>query len=1223
MEKEWTKSQSNAIHADGCNILVSAAAGSGKTAVLVERIIQKITDSDKPVSIDRLVVVTFTKAAAAEMKSRIRVELDKLIALNPSDQNLIRQQTLVNNARITTIDSFCLDIVRNYFTETDIDPGFRTADEGEITLINNDIMSQMMEDYYTEGSSEFFNLVDSYGTGRNDSKLERMILRIYEFARSYPWENEWYDSCANMYNVENEEDFENNPWVEYIYNKIKKILSGYRDRYEIYLTLCNEKNGLEKYYERIRQEKEHLVRILESGSFKELSDRVRSFSFDRMPPCSKNCDEIKKAEVTEGRNSLKDFIKSLQTDIFAQDVSDIIDSLKESAPVVRLLTSMARDFSERIKAEKRERNIIDFNDMEHLALDILVHNNNGVLEYTSVADSLSDYYSEILIDEYQDSNMLQEQILTAVSRTRRENEANNIYMVGDVKQSIYRFRMACPELFVEKSNNYKDYTDNNSSNDYCKIQLQNNFRSRDNILNSVNSIFEKIMIREFGGIAYDEDARLNHGINYDKAPDYIIDGENTYEAVDFSKDSSTSIHILEKDDSQDSREEAEARVIAGIIHNLMDRSEGKVYVVADKESPKGYRTIRYSDIVIISRSAKNYAQTVVNTLMDEGIPAYTDSSTGFFAVREIQLVLSFLSVIDNPLNDIPMAAVMMSYYGEMNTKEMADIRLVDKKAKLYDIIRKFSRGDYEASGINENSGVNKTPQLDEKISDKCVKLYNLVEEFRKKSDVMSVYDLLWDVLYSTGYYYYVGTMPSGTRRQANLDILLKKAEDFEKTSFRGLFNFLRYIEKLQTYEVEIGEASIVSEKENVVRLMTIHKSKGLEFPVVIVAGMGKKLNNNDGKEGVLIHQKYGIGMDMVHIDTRTKNPTFSKNVIASALKEDNISEDMRILYVAMTRAREKLIMTGVVDNIETSMKKWEKFRTSVLDGGTYSYLDIDSSASFFDMTVPVAMSDNDNFEIVSEEALEQKNIINMPEGQEGRHIEAEIPPYPHDAEENVKSKVTVSELKHQLHDEDFDDRDSLEDSVKDAMEKASVQEDNEIIPEFMKDTGEKLTGNQRGSAYHRVMECLDYKEIDYNNLSISISEQLQRMLSSKKLTKQQYECIEESDIEKFISSDVGRRIAVAAGENRIWREQPFVFIDRDNPVQLIQGIIDMYFVEDGQIVLLDYKTDKVPYKGGADILKERYSIQLDYYGKALSQITGLPVKEKIIYSFTLGKEILL
>ena len=309
MEKEWTKSQSNAIHADGCNILVSAAAGSGKTAVLVERIIQKITDSDKPVSIDRLVVVTFTKAAAAEMKSRIRVELDKLIALNPSDQNLIRQQTLVNNARITTIDSFCLDIVRNYFTETDIDPGFRTADEGEITLINNDIMSQMMEDYYTEGSSEFFNLVDSYGTGRNDSKLERMILRIYEFARSYPWENEWYDSCANMYNVENEEDFENNPWVEYIYNKIKKILSGYRDRYEIYLTLCNEKNGLEKYYERIRQEKEHLVRILESGSFKELSDRVRSFSFDRMPPCSKNCDEIKKAEVPEGSNSLKDFIK--------------------------------------------------------------------------------------------------------------------------------------------------------------------------------------------------------------------------------------------------------------------------------------------------------------------------------------------------------------------------------------------------------------------------------------------------------------------------------------------------------------------------------------------------------------------------------------------------------------------------------------------------------------------------------------------------------------------------------------------------------------------------------------------------------------------------------------------------------------------------------------------------------------------------------------------------
>lgn len=1221
MANNWTESQKAAITTQGCNILVSAAAGSGKTAVLVERIIRKITDKDNPVSVDRLIVVTFTKAAAAEMKQRIRMELDKRIESDPSDQNLIRQQTLVNNAKITTIDSFCLDIVRNYFTETDIDPGFRTADEGEIRLIENDVMSEMLEEYYTSGDEDFIKLVDGYASGRDDSRLVDIILKIYRYARSYPWEDVWYDNSLAVYDYG--ENITDNPCVSYMMDNIKKTLEDFLSKYNEYLNICESPDGPKQYTVNIQEDMNFIKMLLAADSFERFMLLLKASAFSTLKRCVNPENSDKKTCVADGRKEFKEYIEKTLKKMFSGTPESMKSDIDISAGAVSYMVHMAKDFSSRMKAEKRSRNVIDFNDMEHLALDILVKYDEGKLIYTPVADMLSEYYEEILIDEYQDSNMLQEQILTAVSRTRQKDRGNNIYMVGDVKQSIYRFRMACPELFIEKSEKYADVlkTDANEEEN-VKIQLQNNFRSRDNILDSVNSVFKRIMTKEYGKIPYDSDAMLYHGADYSKSPEYILKGDVSYEAVDFFKDGISEIHLFEKESVDMTSAEAEAVVIADIIKKLMGTEDGKIHVVADKNAAGGFRPLRYSDIVIISRTIKDFAQVIVNSLMNQGIPAYTENSKGFFNVHEIQVILSFLTVTDNPLNDIPMAAVMMSYFGRMTSNDMAAVRSVDKKKRLYDVIQMIISGDAD---IDEQ----KMP--DKKTVEKLIRLNELINTYRKKSDVMSVYDFLWDVMYSTGFYDYVGTMPSGERRQANLDILLQKAADFEKTSYRGLFNFLRYVERLQTYDVELGEASVLSEKDDIVRVMSIHKSKGLEFPVVIIAGMGKRMDHKDAAGTVITHQTYGIGSDVVRLDTRTKSPTLIKNAVAMAVREEDTSEFMRILYVAMTRAKEKLIMTGAVTGkMDSSLEKWKDQKNSIMMNGTYGYFQTDSCSNFFDMVMPAAMISEENEdgvfkilthdEIMGEDITAEKSdeiIIEKPE---------EPAPYPYEIRQSVKSKVTVSELKEMSADPDFWEKDMLEDSVRDAGDEAEREERQCVVPAFMSDNEKVLFGNERGSAYHRVMECIDYrkfvkKDYDLTYVREQIKGQREKMLADKAINIQQYESVSLKDIEMFIMSELGERVIKAEADNNVWREQPFVFIEDETTGQLIQGVIDMYFIEDGELVIVDYKTDRVPANAGEKTLKERYAVQLDYYAKALSQITGLSVKEKLLYSFALGKQI--
>lgn len=1233
MAGNWTDMQKAAIEADGHNTLVAAAAGSGKTAVLVERIIRKITDKDKPVDIDRIVVVTFTKAAAAEMKQRIRNALDDMALKNPSNERLQMQLTLLNNAQITTIDSFCLGIVRNYFSDIDLDPGFRTADEGEVELLENDIMDDMLEEYYGRGDEAFFSLVDAYGTGRDDSRLIELILKIYRFARSYAWEDEWYDLCAEMYDINSLEELNQNAAVSYIMNDIKSSLADYSRIYDRLEDICREPDGPAAYLAAVQSDHSAINMLLSAENFSELSRLIALLSFDTLGRGGKKeVSEAKKEYVKSARDDYKNYVnKVLKKRYIYEDIRQCAEDIGHNGQDINMLIKLARDFSERMRTEKRGRNIVDFNDMEHFALQILIKRENGISEYTPVADALSEFYEEVLVDEYQDSNMLQEVILSSITRGRESDSGGNMYMVGDVKQSIYKFRLACPELFIDKYDRYSEYSKEQSASDGVKIELQTNFRSRENILECTNDVFLRIMNPAVCKMRYDEKVRLNSGAEFPECGSHILKDGVACKTMDFGKDSATEVCLVDVDEisaGADSADEdgktIEANVIADTIERLVKgiAPDGSscVYMVHDKNSAGGYRPVSCSDIVILSRSLTGWADELTNVLLGRGIPAYSEASSGYFVVREIQLVLSYLKVIDNPLDDISLAAVLMSFFGNMTSVELAVIRSGDKKEKLYHQLTKNAGKYAKYQGLSE----------------KVEKFIKKLDEFRGKAEILSVRDLLWLVLYDTGYYNYVGTMPAGARRQGNLDILLERAAAFEKTSYRGLFNFLRYVERMQKIDADFGEASTAGDKSDVVRIMTIHKSKGLEFPVVILSGMGRKLNKSDASGELVMDRELGIGMDAVYLEQRIKRPTIIKSAISRKIITDSISEEMRVLYVAMTRAKEKLYITGNVRYLKSSMEKWQNKADRITEDGMYSYVDITGINTYCDMIMPVVLMEKErnkwDFKLIvsaegkksagvsggntdnagSTDNIDSADSTKLSEGTVSELDEETVPEYPYEINTAKKAKVTVSELKQMQHDADFDN------TLLQAECAAQPEEKEPIIPAFIKGREQKLKGNDRGTAYHRVMECLDYLSFDADK---NIESQLAGMVETEKMTAQQVESVEPEDICKFCDSPIGKRVYKAAKLEKLRREQPFVYIDetRDKE-QLIQGVIDLYFEEDGELVIVDYKTDRVKRgKAGADELVSRYAVQLDYYAKALSQITGKNVKEKIIYSFTLGK----
>ena len=1043
------------------------------------------------------------------------------------------------------------------------------------------------------------------------------IDKIYRFSRSNPWIDEWFDECMKVYDDETYD----NPAIKELYDSIKNVLLDYRDKYNRLVDICSEPAGPAAYTGALQSDLLGINEMINSQNFGELGRRIRIFSFEALSrKKDAGADPDIKEYVKGQRKLFKDYIGRLNDKIFLKDDEGIFSDMQGAGIQIRTLLKVAKVYAKRVSEVKREKGIIDFNDMEHLALSILVKKEDGKLVYTETADKLANRFEEILIDEYQDSNQLQEVILNAVSKTRLSGENNNIYMVGDVKQSIYKFRLACPELFIEKYDTYGETGDN------VRIELQKNFRSRENVLECANDVFSHIMNKNFSGIGYDESVRLNAGFPY---PEY---SDSNY--GDGANKSTDVILISSENEEEATTRELEADRLAKLIEGIV--ASGVNVYDADKNI---YRPAEYRDIVILTRSVTGWADTFADALMDRGIPAYTDSSTGYFSVREIQVILSMLTIVDNPVQEISLAAAMMSYFGGFTAAELGMVR---KLGREY-VDKNVHNNLYEhLKAVAVIGGEDKIQETDVKqLSGKCALFLAKLTLYRDKSSVEPLYDLCWEMIYDSGYYDYVGTMPAGAQRQANLNVLLERAAGYGKSSYSGLFNFLRYIERLKKFDEDFAEGAASLDNENLVRIMSIHKSKGLEFPIVILAGAHKSINFMDATAPVLVDQNLGIAVDYVDLKRRTKTPTIIKGAMARRIVRESIAEEERLLYVAMTRAREKLIITGVVKDADKTLDKYRGRAEQLAADGMLSFADSENIKNYLDMIMPVCLMDSDKLkgsfnvmvdagensesdafesEEMSDEnkkAVADKDLMSQPEVSAGYPLLDELPEYVPDDNAAGRMKLTVSQLKAMQAEDDSEENAYMDESVKAALKKEECDETNSIIPKFISGEEVKLAANERGSAYHRVMECLDYSvSVNLDGVKADIN----RMLETGKMNKLQVKSVNPRDISTFVQSDIGKRAASAVNSGRARREQPFVF---EYEGQLIQGIIDMYFEEYGELVLIDYKTDRVDKStAGEQELVKRYAIQLDYYAKALAQLTGKCVKEKIIYSFALEKGII-
>lgn len=1200
MGMTWTESQKKVIDRRERNILVSAAAGSGKTAVLVERIIQKITQ-DK-VDIDKLLIVTFTNAAAAEMRERIRDAIEKKLEEEPEDTHLQRQFTLVHNAQITTIDSFCLYVIRNYFYKIDLEPNFRVADEGELSLLRSDVLGKLLEAHYAAGEEAFLSFVAGYGSAKSDQAIQDMILKMYTYAQSYPWPDEWLVSCGQAYDLKEEADMEQADWMKQFLDSLVTAVSDCGSQMWEALNVCEEPDGPYMYADALKEDIRRLDAIRESGSYARFGEEINAYAkaFPKLAAARKFEGSVEKKELVQNiRNAMKKEIKDMRDKFFFKEPEEIFLDMKKTAPAVKMLVALTEEFASCFAAEKKRKNLVDFSDMEHFALKILV--DQTTKEPTETADEFAALFDEIMIDEYQDSNYVQETLLRAVSKERFGQ--NNLFMVGDVKQSIYRFRLARPELFMEKFDTYAAGTPG------CeRIDLQKNFRSRDEVLSGVNDIFYKIMCRDLGNVVYDENAALYPGADYPEDMDPAM----------------FAMEVLVADESgaeEMERVELEARMIASRIHEM--RKEGQT--VTDKESGE-LRPMEYRDIVILLRSVSGMADTFVKVLSEEGIPAFTTSRTGYFSTVEIQTVLNMLRVIDNPMQDIPLAAVLYSPVGGFSGEDLAKIRAVSGEKTFYESILTYDTMPEE--------------ETDQKLRERLRGFLAKLEDFRKRVPYTPVHELITELLEETGYLSYITALPAGEQKCANVQMLIEQAIHYEDTSYKGLFHFVRYIEKLRKYDVDYGEADIINENENAVRIMSIHKSKGLEFPVVFAAGMGKTFNTQDTRSRLILHPELGIGLDCMDTVRRTKTPTLLKRTLARQTEEENLGEELRVLYVALTRAKEKLILCGCLKDVE---KKFGEYRQNADTEHPVSFLARSSAHCYFDWVLPALYSYPEKYEIRVfgetdaraghlKEAVrtlltkeQVKRTVQTVDKELLEKIEERLSfAYPFEAEKDIKTKVSVSEIKHQ--------RMQFEPEEMETVQWYAEEETEEIVPDFIEKRDRVNRGALRGSAMHLVMQCLPFagspSDGNKKQMYAWIAEELEKLKKAGRLDETMYELVRIPMIVDFFASSLGKRMVQADQREELRKEKAFVLgipageiWDCDSrELVLVQGIVDAFFYEDGDIILMDYKTDSVE---KPEQLIQRYQAQLDLYARALEEATGKKVREKIIYSFHLKKEIIL
>lgn len=1201
----FTVNQEQAISLRNRNILVSAAAGSGKTSVLVERIIRRITDEENPVSVDRLLIMTFTNAAAKEMKDRIREAIEAKLSEKPFDENLMRQSVLVHNAKITTIHGFCQNIIRDHFEELSIEPNFRVGDSNECELLRMDVIDSVLEGFYERADEKFLDAVESLSASKTDEKFAKIVLKVYEFIMSNPKPEEFLDDFRKVYEVEDKKSFSKMHFIqEYIINAQKRIQEYVNIADEI-LTYISEVPALDNYTGTIESDKDRLIQLLEGKDYEDFRSRLSVFSFEKLKP-------IRAKDLSEDDVIAKDYVQALRTVYkdgidkkikpgFKSSIDTVYEDMCACKDVVGVVIDVVRAFKEEYSSRKRDKNIIDFNDMEHMAIDILKGN-------PEIAEGYRRLFDEIYVDEYQDSNMTQETLLELIGRVGKDS---NLFMVGDVKQSIYRFRQARPDLFIGK---YNSYTDTQSLNQ--RVLLNDNFRSRREVLDTVNEIFSVIMTEDVGGIVYDEAASLKYGaVYYDEANANGCGDANLNEddaKYDYKSE------LLVGIEGELSKYELEANIIVNRIKSLL---QDKLQVL-DKHT-HALRDVMYKDIVILVRSIKGWEEPLKTVLASAGIPVALTSREGYFNTVEIETALAFLTAVDNPLQDIPLATVMTSPIFAFTGVDMATLRVEHTDEYLYETVQRYALLDEQDSN---NEG----------LKAKCIHLIDKLDYYRQKSVYTPVYGILREFI-DTEYGDYVLSGAKGEAAMANLNMLIVKAQDYGKTSFKGLFNFVRYVELIRKYEIEDGEAGILGEEDNVVRIMTIHKSKGLEFPVCFLAGMEKSRNTTDEKQSIVLDPKYGIGIDKVDIKRRTKKETLYKSLIKTELARENIAEEMRVLYVALTRAKEKLIM--IASSKEQTISDLRK--TSAISCS--SYLDMVSVAEAkllgLKHTKIKYISEgelvSDRVEQELTEDVAKDDVLELLRDEQSLHLVDDIPeisnPYGY-AECEVPVKLSVSDLKHMDIEEKIAQGENL---VPDGQKLFAETEPETYIPKFARGENETAKGGTfYGTAFHRILELWNYEVIDVTAADVATF--AEDMLNKYQMSKEQVDAIRPEDIAAFLNSSVGKRMYNAKKAGKLYREQPFVIgvsrqeivnktaeateANDEEDIVLIQGIIDAFIEEDDGIMILDYKTD---YVTSADMLVNRYKSQLEYYKKALTQITGKHVKELIIYSSRLRKEIIL
>lgn len=1234
----WTDDQWKAIVANGQDILVAAAAGSGKTAVLVERMIKKIVSEDQPMDVDEMLVVTFTNASAAEMKHRMGEALEKAIDENPTSRHLRKQLSLLNKASISTLHSFCLEVIRKFYYKIEVDPGFRIADETEAQLLRDEVLDTIFEEEYgKEANTEFFDLVDMFSNDRSDAALQVIIRELYDFARSNPSPKSYLQSIIDMYDVDEQTTIESLPFYQTLLFDIQLQLQGARGLFEAALEITKLPEGPSPRAETFTDDIRIIDRLLEASkhSWDELYNTLISESFSKLKPCKKTeYDEVLLEKSQKLRDKGKKMVQALQAELFSRKPQSFIHDMKQMKPYIQTLVNLVEEFSKQFDFIKREKGLVDFADLEHYCLQILSNPEESTDQEFKPSEEACVYrrqFKEVLVDEYQDTNMVQEAILNLV--TKDEEQTGNLFMVGDVKQSIYRFRLAEPNLFLGKYNRFTSQGEESG----LRIDLARNFRSRKEVLHGTNYLFKQIMGVLVGEINYDEAAELITGASYPEEAvpvELLIINSNGKEEIS-NEEGETESQGDSFDEEELEQSQLEAKLIASKINDLI---QGRKPVYNPKT--KSSKPASYKDIVILLRSM-TWAPQIMEELKDQGIPVYANLSTGYFEATEVVIMMSLLHVIDNPYQDIPLASVLRSPIVGLTEEDLACVRMENRRGSFYEALTSFYR---------------KAPtEMNEAAHEKIVPFMENLAKWRTAARQGALSELLWQLYRETGFFDFVGGLPGGKQRQANLRALYDRARQYEETSFRGLFRFLRFIERMRERGDDLGAARALGESEDVVRIMTIHSSKGLEFPVVFVAGLGRQFNMMDIRKSYMLDKELGFSAKYVDPKKRISYPSLPQLAFKRKKKLEMLAEEMRVLYVALTRAKEYLYLLGTVKNVEKKLEDWEQF--SIHPEWLLKEYDRQSAKGYLDWIGPSLIRHQDCQELrngkgighlvpeeisnhsscwkielidavqlasIKETVLEEKDHLLelVKEGKElpvksewNEQVLSQLEyKYEYFAPSTHRSKQSVSEVKRQRELRDEESGIELQKKFRKPLMNR---------PRFMQE--KSLTPAERGTAMHAVMQQIDLeKPITFD----SITSQLTEMVQLELLTLEQLEVIDVDQVVQFFESKLGVRLLKA---NTVLREIPFslslpasdVYADwkGEEEAVLLQGIIDCVFEDDEGLVLLDFKTDGIHerYKGGYEearlILEDRYKVQIELYRKALEEIWKKKVHESYLFFF--------